>query len=305
MNDKPIETIDCTDIRAMLSGLLDDQVAAETRYLAERHLAECPACRELLSEAERNEALIAAEAASHGSPEHPQQEFEAAVLSRTVYAQRRRAAANRWTAWVGWLAAAAALFLAISIWELDRRASLSRSIPQGIRRGAPVIRAASYPTGAEIKSWTLDRAFPGDAPLILSDAAVTKGLTHIIAPQEPAKEQRTVGLAISRDDAETLDSVSLALAMLAQADDRSFADVDQVRRITEYDHLLPRLADAHRNLPLADRPAVLAAESVLYRVMRGPLDLDEVREIREAIAHLNLVGRIDAISGRWTTASSL
>ena len=34
MNDKPIETMDCTDIRAMLSGLLDDQVASETRYFA-------------------------------------------------------------------------------------------------------------------------------------------------------------------------------------------------------------------------------------------------------------------------------
>ena len=168
-----------------------------------------------------------------------------------------------------------------------------------------MIRAASYPTGAEIKSWTLDRAFPGDVPLILSDAALSTGLTHDTAPQQPAKEQRTVGLTISRDDCETLDSVSLALAMLAQADDRSFADVEQVRRITEYDHLLPRLADVHHNLPVADRPAVLAAESVLYRVVRGPLDLDEVREIREAIAHLNLVGRIDAISGRWTTASSL
>ena len=64
MNDKLMKTMDCTDIRAMLSGLLDDQVAAETRYLAERHLAECPACRELLSEAERNEALIAAEVAT-------------------------------------------------------------------------------------------------------------------------------------------------------------------------------------------------------------------------------------------------
>ena len=39
MNDNPMKNMDCTDIRAMLSGLLDDQVAAETRYLAERHLA--------------------------------------------------------------------------------------------------------------------------------------------------------------------------------------------------------------------------------------------------------------------------
>ena len=227
------------------------------------------------------------------------------MLSRTVYAQRRRSAANRWTAWVGWLAAAAALFLAGSIWGLDRRANLSRSISHGSRPSAAVIRAASYPTGPEIKSWTLDRAFPGDAPRILSEAALSTRLAHDTAPQVPPKEQQTVGLTLSQDDAETLDSVSLALAMLAQTNDRSFADVEQVRRITEYDHLLPRLADARRNLPVVDRPAVLAAESVLYRVVRGPLDLDEVREIREAIAHLNLVGRIDAISSRWTTASSL
>ena len=59
-NDKP--TLDCTDIQAMLSALVDGELDADRRHGAERHLAGCQACRTLLSEAEGLELLVAAAA---------------------------------------------------------------------------------------------------------------------------------------------------------------------------------------------------------------------------------------------------
>ena len=50
--------MDCTDIKAMLSGLVDDELDAPTRHQAERHLANCKACRSLVSEAERKQTEI-------------------------------------------------------------------------------------------------------------------------------------------------------------------------------------------------------------------------------------------------------
>ena len=60
--------------------------------------------------------------------------------------------------------------------------------------------------------------------------------------------------AISEDDAQTLHAASMLLRMLAKADLTTFADVDQVRQIAEYDELLPRLQAARKRVPVADRP---------------------------------------------------
>jgi hypothetical protein len=93
--------------------------------------------------------------------------------------------------------------------------------------------------------------------------------------------------------------------MIQRSDADNFADVEHVRRITEYEDLLTRLAEARLRLPAQDQPAVFATESMLYRIVRGPLSLDEVRELRNTIDRLDLSGQMDAISGRWPAASSL
>ena len=41
-------TMQCPDIKALLSGLVDDEIDGETRHLAERHIATCRPCRALL-----------------------------------------------------------------------------------------------------------------------------------------------------------------------------------------------------------------------------------------------------------------
>ena len=115
-----MKPMDCTDIHVILSGLIDDEVDAETRYAAERHLVECAACRDLLGETESLNALVADEVASLADPEQLPADFVGAVLSRTAYADPPATAAG-WMNWLGWLAAAAALALAVSIWVMDQR----------------------------------------------------------------------------------------------------------------------------------------------------------------------------------------
>ena len=56
--------MDCTDVKALLSGLVDDEVDGDVRHAAERHIAGCAGCRTLLDEAEALDALIRAETES-------------------------------------------------------------------------------------------------------------------------------------------------------------------------------------------------------------------------------------------------
>ena len=111
--------------------------------------------------------------------------------------------------------------------------------------------------------------------------------------------------ALSRDDSETLDDVSRLMMMLAQAPDQSFVEVERIRRIAEYDRLLPRLARLRANLAPQDRTAVFAAESVLYRIVRGPLSMEDVQIMRDDVSRLELARRLEAIGNRWSPASSL
>ena len=49
----------------------------------------------------------------------------------------------------------------------------------------------------------------------------------------------------------------------------------------------------------------MAAESVLLRIVEGPLNLDDVRMLHDTVAKLDLHTRVHAISNRWPVASSL
>ncbi len=138
--------MDCTDIKALLSALLDDHLDAPTLHRAERHLAECRSCRNFVGEAERNERLIAEEVASAFRGDGPPEGFEQAVLGRTIHA-RPLGPHSTWTAWLGWVAAAAALVLLVTTWQLDRSApvtstagGLASSISLSVRPGDDAAR---------------------------------------------------------------------------------------------------------------------------------------------------------------------
>jgi len=92
------------------------------------------------------------------------------------------------------------------------------------------------------------------------------------------------------------------MMMLAQSPDQSFVEVERIRRIAEYDRLLPRLARLRANLAPQDRTAVIAAESVLYRVVRGPLSMEDVQIMRDDVSRLELARRLE---GTGVTVNAL
>ncbi len=321
-----MESLDCTDIKALLSGLIDDRVDPASRHHAERHLADCKSCRKLLDQAEAAEAMVAASIAALGDAEPLPDQFESTVLARTIYADRH-GAHGRLTNWFGWLAAAAALALVVSILVMDRRT--------GFRGPAPEFaRADTYQVGPEVQSYTREGGGSADERSLDSTVALGGNTTRVqpasyhgpdsssfielnrlsmmpsrSGPSAQRTEARAADLsqarALSRDDSETLDDVSRLMMMLAQSPDQSFVEVERIRRIAEYDRLLPRLARLRANLAPQDRITVGAAESVLYRVVRGPLSIEDVQIMRDDVNRLELPSQLDAIGNRWSPASSL
>lgn len=308
---------DCTDIKATLSGLIDDQVDADTRHLAERHLSECAACRGLVSEAEGLDELIAMDAAEL-APRRLSDGFVDGVLNRTVYARMYEQAGWSWTNWLGWVAAAASLCLAASIWFLDRQArpsSTDRSLTAHSDAGAAPTRGMNAADASGLRSWTYDDGLePGaiirtasiDSEFDLDDAT-RLAIDEQLALAQPARALERVAQspAITPEDSDTLHATALLLDMVADSDLTDFADIERVREIASYDQLPQRLADVRSRLRPADRAAVMAAESILLRIVNGPMDLGDLRLLHDTVASLNLAAQIGAISGGRDAATSM
>jgi hypothetical protein len=304
-----MSTFDCTDIKAILSGLVDDQLDADTRHLAERHLSGCASCRALVSEAESLDEIIALDARSL-TPAALPDDFVGSVLSRTVYARMYEQAGWSWTSWTGWLAAAACLGLAVSIWFLDRN-RMNSNIESGMEARNPAIDGGAespfqVTSTFSPRSWTYDgdvsfasdvRTFAVDDDFQLDDAtrqAIDEQLA-LMEPTRGALEQITRRAPLSPEDALTLSATAGVLQMLIDSDLTSFADLERVRQIASYDELPSRLADVRQRLRPADRAAVLAAESIILRIVNGPVDLDDLRMLHDTVASMNLATQIGAI----------
>jgi hypothetical protein len=274
--------MDCTDIKAILSGLVDDELASDVRHDAERHLVECKPCRSLVNEAEGVNELIAIDAHAMIAPALPE-DFEAAVLSRTVFArsfslQERQ---RRWTSYVGWLAAAACLGLAGLIWTMDRQIATQNHVAHN-DANEPRMPAVSYYTGSNLQNRTYEGAQP---------------VNYVSFTNRSDND--------GDEDADALESASMLLSMIAEADLNSFTDVECVRRAAEYDRLLPRLARARQEVTSSDRPVVLAAESVLLRAVNGPLSIDDLRELNQSVKQMDLSHAVHDISSRMRTDIAL
>ncbi len=292
-----METSDCTDIKAWLSGLIDDRVDPATRHRAERHLAECKSCRELLSQAETAEAMVAASVSALGDSQALPEEFEANVLARTVHAERLAAVHGRWVNWLGWMAAAAALALAVTVWVMDPNTTLRGPVP-AVALGGGVENQALL-SNEQLAVQTSNFTTPDPSSFIeLNRLSMTPSLTRT------SIHSTSVAL-LSRDDLETLDDVSRLLMMLSQSPDQSLVEIERIRRIAEYDLLLTRIAQLRANLAPQDRITVSAAESVLYRVVRGPLSMEDVQILRDDVNRLELPSHLGAIANRLSPASSL
>ena len=91
-----MKSLDCTDIKALLSALIDDCVESDTRHLAERHLADCKSCRTLIDETEAAEAMVAASVGDLAPLDTLPDGFKANVLARTVYFDEKPFHPQRW-----------------------------------------------------------------------------------------------------------------------------------------------------------------------------------------------------------------
>ena len=163
-----MDTMDCTDIKALLSGLVDGVVPDGQRHVAERHLAGCGTCRGLLDEAEAVNRLIVLDAESGGRDGLPPG-FMAAVLDRTVHAATHDRGRGGWTSWLGWLAAAASLLLAASLWVTNGPRAPSRG-PAALDRIAEAPAPATVTRTTYLRSAILE---PEDEHLPIGEDSAT------------------------------------------------------------------------------------------------------------------------------------
>jgi hypothetical protein len=259
--------MDCTDIKATLSALLDGEADQALAHEAERHLSGCRACRELIDEAEALDELVGAHVGAMIDRAGLPAGFAEAVLERTALARAPRGYLLQWTTWAGWLAAAAALALAITIWVSDRR----QGGPRAIATPTSEVTTAAYETGSELRS---------------------------LVYNGPILPEPSGGPTLSREDAQTLSFAAVLLRSVAAADPRSFEDIERVRAAIEYEDLLTDLARTRRMLAPEDWLPVMAAESVFVRIAMGPLDQDDVRTLRDLVRGMGLAQTIDAMSDR-------
>ncbi|MCA9295006.1 MAG: zf-HC2 domain-containing protein, partial [Phycisphaerales bacterium] len=308
-----MNTLDCADIRAMLSGLVDDELDTETRHFAERHLGQCRPCRRLLDEAEQLDAMMAEDFEAVAAAPLPA-DFEAAVLSRIRGTSHGRPDVNNndgpyrvrhwsWPNLVALTAAAAALVFSFIVWQRTAQSGTMPASPRETvalndtgnadREHVETPDAGRYGNNAAVR-------ITGTAPESLAElvhvpAANPPAAPSAAEPMTPAPVMRLELPAAPSDvqapyvlvgqfsadaftplaevDPDVMYAASIALRRLLDAPEDSFEVVQQVRSIVEYDELLPRLMAARLAVAPAERPVLFAVESVLDSVATGPVDM--------------------------------
>ena len=275
-------SMDCTDIRALLSGLLDDELEQDVRHDAERHLAECDTCRSLVDETEQLDALIVADATSIAGSTGLPEGFEARVLARTSRADTPLPYTRRWTTWAGWVAAAACLTMAVTIWITDRRAGLHDL-------GTGAVRAATYDTGHDYRS----------VPRSLDESVDTAVATVDMAGlQHPYQTSRWVP---TRDEAQVLYTASTVVRWIAEADQAD--NLERARQAIVVESLTEQL-DRMRLRP-EDEALIRTASAIFRRASSGALQAEDVDFIRETAMSHDLANALDRISLRYQDSYSL
>jgi hypothetical protein len=104
---------------------------------------------------------------------------------------------------------------------------------------------------------------------------------------------------LSREDEDVLYAVSSLLdTLVEETDESSMRVAEDMRRRIESDRVLERLGAARLRLQPQDQAVILAAESILYRIVYGPVSLADLREMRSAVQGLNITREIDRMIGK-------
>lgn len=103
-----MQRYECQDVQAVLSGILDGELDAETSHLAEAHLSQCAPCRAVLQQAEETDDLLRATIGTYEVwPADLEKRIRAEVFGEPETeqsTQRRRRLL--FAAWSGWSIAA-------------------------------------------------------------------------------------------------------------------------------------------------------------------------------------------------------
>lgn len=319
--------MDCKDIAALLSGLIDATVEADVRHRAERHLAACMACAELLNKAESLDAMMMV---GLDEVEEFPEGLERAVLAQTTRAGAIRLGGHRWFAITGWLAAAASLALAATVWMTQGGSAdpggdvVAKGGPRGDQFGGVrgvgsdgdiIAQQASYYTMRPEQRSALSDAYlvmheneiVAEQPSSVGAGANSGVLTALALGVESATSSAVVldrpmyftgKLRLRRDDEETLIHLAELLEQLEAFDGGSMKIVDDLRRTIESEDLIARVDRTRQRLAEEQRFSIYAAESILWRLVNGPVDEGDVGEMHQMMQSLDLVSRIDRISGR-------
>lgn len=299
--------MDCTDIKANLSPFLDGELTDERRHAAERHLAECQACRVMIDAAEKQDALmIAAMCDDAGSLPAG---FEDAVLGRTVHARRRTVAARMRT-WAGWIAAAAVLAVSVSPRLFHQ--------PRDRAGGGDVVTAnlasSTNPNTHVLRSFTATSPAVIEGPDHRKDPAmlvVNEVPSYSVIDQPVAESRRApepvrppvASASVARVDpdrraaAEVLVAVANAFESLDRqlSDAQTYAPVEFIRSVAEYDNLPARWAAVRDQLPADDR-VISLTEEFLDDVIKGRVNDYRFGQMHNAVYVGGLHQRLQQIA---------
>lgn len=103
-----MERYECQDVQAVLSGLLDGELDANTSHLAEAHLSQCAPCRTVLQKAEETDELLRATMGTYKVwPTDIDRRIRTAIFGEVDEAQTsQRRRRLLFAAWSGWSMAA-------------------------------------------------------------------------------------------------------------------------------------------------------------------------------------------------------
>ncbi|MBL9148014.1 MAG: zf-HC2 domain-containing protein [Phycisphaerae bacterium] len=268
---------DCIDFKVSLSAYLDGEGSPDARAAADRHLLECRPCRDLLEQAERNDAIIrrlcemdadAAESLGSGLP--LPRGFEEAVLARTR--RRSRVAWHRVYQSFGLLSAAAAIALATALYF----------VVQANRDGA----------GRDSQT-TVSETTTEDGWEALRD--------DIYGPPRPprdllARANPRAVLPLTRDDLQALNVAAATVEAIIATPFEDLAARDRLRRTSEYDELLDRLGRVRTKVDPAGRRIIDAARASFFQLERDRPELELWNQLQDDLRLMNLPESLDEIA---------
>lgn len=279
---RPNATPDCLDLKVRLSAYLDGELVADERLGVDRHLLECPACRDLLERAEALDAEIRTLAIDESALEPTLEPKLSADFADSVVHRIRGGRTSHRNA---------------------RRAWFVRSYGQSLGLLAAVASLAVVASIAFIRLADDGQrpADPTDARSLVSDDAFFEALDESIhgppRPRYAIAPLRSTPV-LSRDEAQALLGTAQILRAAAETPFEEFVVRTRLRQTARYDELLERLGAVEGKLDAIDRRTVGAARTILIQLQREECEPAAWTLLRSDLRSLDMSAELDSIVSR-------